>query len=374
MKRCLSALALLAVSLPLTAAEPVDTAAVVRGNNVFAFDLYAQLRSKDGNLFFSPYSVSAALAMTSAGARGRTLDEMNQTLHFPSQEQLHPAFAELDRGLNGGADARRGYELRTANKLWGQKDFGFRPGLKDTLRRHYGAGLEEVDFAAATEDARRRINADVARETNDRIKDLLQPGILTGDTRFVLTNAVYFKGDWLSQFKKDRTREGQFRLADGRTVKTTFMHQSNPFPFAEEKTFSAVELPYVGKELSMVVLLPKKPDGLAELERGLSVDRLQAVLGRLKGEQVHLTLPKFKVTAEFRLDETLSRMGMPSAFDPTAADLSGFAEGRGLFIQAVVHKAFVEVSEEGTEAAAATAVVGGEESDESVTFRADHPF
>jgi serpin B len=375
MKRSLAvspALLLVAV-LPLFAekpAEPPPPSAVARGNNAFAFDLYARLREKDGNLFFSPYSISAGAAMTSAGANGKTLDEMKATFRFPEQEKLHPAHAALARDLK----SVRGCELRTANRLWGQKDYGFRPELRRTLDRHYGAALEEVDFARGTEEARRTINGWVEKETQDKIKNLLQPGILTTQTRFVLTNAIYFKGDWLSQFKKDRTKPGPFRTAAGKQVEATLMHQDGPFLCADEKTFLVVSLPYVGKDLAMVVLLPKKADGLAELEKSLTVDRLNDVLKRLRGEQVRLTLPKFKLSSEFRLDKTLGDMGMPSAFAEGEADLSGFTGQRNLHLQAVVHKAFVEVNEEGTTAAAATAFSGGEEADHSITFRADHAF
>src|SRR4051812_1981291 len=184
-----------------------DQAAVVRGTNRFGLELYARLRQREGNLFLSPYSISAALAMTSAGARGRTLEQMANTLHLPEQERLHPAVADLIREVNGEGKEKRGYQLSTANALWGQKGYPFLPEFLKLTRRHYGAGLHEVDFAGATEQARRTINAWVEKETRDRIKELLKPGVITGDARLVLTNAIYFKGDWASQFKKDRTRE-----------------------------------------------------------------------------------------------------------------------------------------------------------------------
>jgi serpin B len=376
----LAALPALAAALPLTSAEQpaADARAVVQGNNAFAFDLYGQLRSKEGNLFFSPYSISAALAMTSAGARGQTLDEMTKTLHYPAQETLHPGFQALTAGLNGDPNVRRGYQLSTANALWGQEGFGFRPDFLKLTRDHYGAGLREVDFGDEPT-ARRTINAWVEKETHDKIKDLIPPNLLTADTRLVLTNAIYFKGDWASQFKKDRTRDEPFFLADGKQVKTPLMHQTGTFGYAETATCQALELPYVGKDLSLLVLLPTKADGLAALEKGFSADTVNGVLGRLRATQdVDVTLPKFKTTAAFRLEAELMALGVKRAFGG-GADFSGMAGSPGdLFISSVVHKAFVEVNEEGTEAAAATAVtLGGTSSavpPPKPVFRADHPF
>jgi serpin B len=371
----------LAAALPAVEPEraaPEDTAAVVKGNNAFAFDLYAQLKTKDGNLFFSPYSISGALAMTSAGARGPTLDETEKTLHYPPQDKLHPAFQALTAGINGDPNVKRGYQLSTANALWGQKGYGFKPEFIKLTKDHYGAGLSEVDFAKE-EAARKTINDWVEKETHDKIKDLIKPGMLTVDTRLVLTNAIYFKGDWVSQFKKDRTKEEPFFLAGGKEVKAKLMHQTGTFNYADMQTFQALELPYVGKELSMIVLLPKKADGLAEMEKELNADKLNAVLARMRGvEGVDVTLPRFKTTAEFDLGGTLRDLGMKRAFLPTGADFSGMGGREGdLFIGFVVHKAFVDVNEEGTEAAAATAV--GIHTTSSVpppkpVFRADHPF
>src|SRR5579884_516966 len=256
MKALCGSLPLVAVVLAVPpsspAAEPADTAAVVRGDNAFAFELYAQLRSKDGNLFFSPYSISAALAMTSAGARGRTLDEMNSTLHFPPQERLHPAFKALNARINGTPDGKRGYRLSTANALWAQKGFDCRPEFLKLTRDHYGAGVQEVDFGDEAA-ARRTINAWVEKETHEKIKDLLPPGSVDVDTRLVLTNAIYFKGDWASQFKKDQTKTEPFRLAGGGTVRAELMHQSGKFRTARDPKFQALELPYAGKDLAMLI-------------------------------------------------------------------------------------------------------------------------
>jgi serpin B len=355
-----------------------DKAAVAQGNTQFALDLYAQLRAKDGNLFFSPYSISTALAMTRAGARGDTASEMDKTLHYTLEgDKLHAAFGGLVQEVNGDpADKKRGYQLSTANALWGQKNYGFKPDFLKLNKDHYGAGLKDVDFVGATEDARKTINGWVEKETHDKIKDLLAPGVLTGDTRLVLTNAIYFKGDWATQFKKDLTKDEPFTLSADKKATVPLMHQRMKFPYFASNSFQMLEMPYVGKDLSMVVLLPKKADGLADLEKTLAADKLTDWLSKLREEEVDVALPKFKTTLSLDLTKMLADMGMPKAFSSSTADLSGMAGEPGdLFISAVVHKAFVDVNEEGTEAAAATGVVVSTESLHIMpVFRADHPF
>jgi serpin B len=355
---------------------PADTREAVQGNTQFALALYRQLHSEEGNLFFSPYSISTALAMTYAGARGDTAEEMAKAMEFSlGQERLHPAFAKLLADLNGPGE-KRGYQLSVANALWGQKNFGFLPDFLNLTRDNYGAGLQEVDFINATEDARKTINAWVEKETRDKIKDLLQPGVLTVDTRLVLTNAIYFKGFWGQQFKKKATQVDQFKTGTDRSVKAPLMHQTGDFKYLDGGDFQALELPYQGEHLSMVVLLPKKVDGLAALEEKLTATNLADWLRRLQKKEVHVTLPKFKVTKEFGLNDALKALGMRRAFVPGGADFTGMSgSGRRLFISAVVHKAFVDVNEEGTEAAAATGVVVTLTSARiTPVFRADHPF
>jgi serpin B len=355
-----------------------DARAVAKGNTEFALDLYGKLRQKDGNLFLSPYSVSTALAMTYAGARGQTAEEMARTLHFNlGREELDRGFAALLGDINRSRAKERGYELSVANALWGQKDFGFLPGYLDLTHKYYGAGLREVDFAGATEQARRTINGWVERQTHDKIKDLLPQGILTGDTRLVLTNAIYFKGFWAHQFKKQNTRDEPFTTSAGKPVKTPLMHRTGSYGYLDAGDFQALELAYRGDDLAMVVLLPKKADGLGALEEKLTEANLAAWLGRLGKREVQVALPRFKMTREFNLNTTLQALGMRRAFVPGGADFTGMAGsvGRKLFIQAVVHKAFVDVNEEGTEAAAATGVaVALTAARVTPTFRADHPF
>jgi serpin B len=355
-----------------------DLATAVKGNNDFAFDLYGQLRQGDGNMFFSPYSVSTALAMTYAGANGKTADEMAKTLHFTLEpDRLHAAMAELHNKLTA-PDAPRTFKVAIANALWGQKGYAFRPEFINTMR-HYGAGLQQVDFAGATEQARQTINQWVEEQTNNKIKNLLQPGVLKSDTPLVLTNAIYFKAAWMNQFWDKLTKPEAFHLAGGKDVDVPMMHQASDLSFAETDDMQIIELPYTQRELSMLVLLPKKTDGLAALEKTLSAANLSAGQSKMKTHHVELSLPKFKTTAGADLKETLIAMGMPSAFSRQSADFSGMTTTPDLMIGAVIHKAFVDVNELGTEAAAATAVVMAprgvpRQQPPKAVFRADHPF
>jgi len=352
-----------------------DAEAVVKGNNVFALDLYGRLRQKDGNLFFSPYSISDALAMTYAGARGQTAEQMATTLHFalPAQ-RLHPAFGELIRSLNAGGKDRK-YQLSVANALWGQKGYTFLPDFIRLTKDVYEGGLKEVDFVK-TEEARKAINHWVEEQTRDKIKDLIPEGALVSDTRLVLTNAIYFKSAWAEAFHEGATKKEDFHLGGGRKVQVPMMHTNEAFRYRDGGTFHALELPYQSRQLSMIVLLPKKVDGLAELEKNLTSARLDEWLKAMKVHQVNVALPKFKFSAEFSLKDVLSAMGMPLAFSKQA-DFTGMTTRERLYIDKVLHKAFVDVNEKGTEAAAATAVVVRPTSAPNyprADFRADHPF
>jgi len=357
-------------------ADRPDTAALVQGNSEFAARLYQQLAAREkGNLFFSPYSISNALAMTYAGARGNTAAEMKATLHFRlPDEQLHPAFARLIAQLHGKGKQRT-FQLSVANRLWGQKDYGFLPEFTRIGADHYGAGLEEVDYVRAAEAARLRINAWVAEQTQQKIKDLIPPNVLDDMTRLVLTNAIYFKAAWASPFEEKQTSPGDFQLGDGKTVKVPMMRQKWRTTFADLGDFAMVKLPYEHGEQSMLVMLPKKSDGLPALEKQLTADNLARWTAQLRDHRVDLMLPKFKVTAEFQLNDVLKEMGMRDAFIFGKANFSGMATRELLYITAVLHKAFVDVNEAGTEAAAATAVVVGTRSlPPAATFHADRPF
>ncbi len=354
-----------------------DLAAVVGGNNQFAFDLYGRLAGEqDGNLFFSPYSISTALAMTYAGARGNTAAEMADTLHFTlPQDCLHPAFGNIISDLNDSQ--REGYQLNVANRLWGQQGYSFLAEYLDVTRQHYGAELAQLDFIRETEPSRQTINRWVEEQTQQKIKNLIPSGALSPLTRLVLTNAIYFKGDWKYQFDPELTREAPFQAAPGEQLSVQMMHQKRRFNYAALPTFQMLEMPYTSEDLSMLALLPNEPDGLAELESWLTAERLDQSIDQLFATKVSVFLPKFEMTSKFGLAPVLESMGMPDAFDACAADFSGMNGGRDLFISSVIHKAFVEVNEEGTEAAAATGVVVVTST--GVTpppelFRADHPF
>jgi len=351
-----------------------DVSVVVAGNNRFAFDLYAKLRDQDGNMFFSPYSVSTALAMTYAGARGATADEMARTLHFTlPPERLHPAFRRLIQSMNEGG--RKGaFELSVANALWGKSGAGFLPAYLQLVERDYGAALRELNFAAS-EEARRTINEWVEKQTRDRIKELLKAGMITPQTELVLTNAIYFKGQWASKFKPDATKPEPFMLAGGKKIETPMMNCRGDYKYMEKPEFQMIELPYVGDRLSMLVLLPRKIAGMGEIEKSLTDNNLAKWLKELRKQEVIVALPKYKLTCEFGLNETLKAMGMRLAFGN--ADFSGMDGRGGLVISQVQHKAFVDVNEEGTEAAGATAVTMIRSSalpQPTPVFRADHPF
>jgi len=368
----------LAAVTSLMAADMNAAKKLSEGNAAFAADLYQRVKSGDKNLFFSPYSLSSALAMTYTGARGQTATEMAAALHFdlPAAE-LPSAFAALDQRLSAiGKEGK--VALNVANSLWLQRGYHFQKEFLETGRKSFGAELAEVDFAKDTEGSRTRINKWVAGKTADKIPELLKPGVLDPLTRLVLCNAIYFKGDWAKQFDPKATRSADFFVTPERTVQTPMMSRKTQLRSARFDGFSAFELRYQGDALSMVVLLPEARDGLGVLESRLNGIHLQAWLTRLdqarEGEaMVHL--PKFKLSSKFELQPILSAMGMPSAFGGDA-DFSGMDGTRNLQISAVVHEAVIEVNEQGTEAAAATAVVMRPTSMPAPVpeFRADHPF
>jgi serpin B len=354
-----------------------DRAVQVEGDNTFAVGLYGQLRNQSGNLFFSPESISTALAMAYAGARGDTASEMAKTLHFTlPPQQLQPAMGALLSALNA---AHAGYQLSLANALWAQRGYTFLPGFLEVMNKNYGAGLNQVDFKGSTESARLTINHWVEQKTANKIQNLLQPGALKPSTRLVLTNAIYFKGDWQTPFDKAQTKDEDFHLSPAQTKKALLMHREGPFNYFNGGTFQALEIPYKSNELSMIVLLPNDPGGLPALEQSLSAANTQQWLRHLAPvSKVIVTIPKFKTTQQFELGGTLAAMGIPQAFTANA-NFSGMTGNRDFFISAVFHKAYIDVNEEGTEAAAATAVTMMAMAMRAPkpappVFRADHPF
>ncbi len=346
---------------PLPEPSVTDLAELVRGNTEFALALYQALRGDGGtegeNLFFSPYNISLCLAMAYAGARGETERQMAEALRFTlPQDRLHPAFARLSLALAG----RRGLELSTANSLWGQRGYPFLPSFLCLLGEVYGAPLRELDFWADPEAARQTINRWVEEETRERIQDLIPPGGINPLTRLVLVNAVYFEAAWKFPFDKGATHDAPFYLLDGREILVPTMTEAAGFGYAAGEGWQAVELPYEGEQVSMVILLPDL-GRFEEFERSLDAHRLAEIVGQLEATQLsvylRLSLPKFTFTSRLELARVLAEeLGMCDAFS-ARADFSGMTGRPDLFIDKVYHQAFVEVDEAGTEAAAATAGV-----------------
>lgn len=334
------------------------------GNNAFALELYHQLESGDGNLFYSPYSISSALAMTYAGAEGKTAQEMAAVLHFLlEQDRLHPAFNALDQYLQGLEDQEIPedmgdvFQLNIANAIWGQKDYHFESDFLDTLAANYGAGLRMLDYIEDPEASRVTINDWVSDQTEERIQDLIPRGAIGSDTRLVLSNAIYFKATWLESFEESLTEDKIFYGLDGKEWMTPMMSlgSSASFLYSQGEGFQAVALPYLGGQTSMLVLVPDE-GYFNDFEAGLNPEMLDQIISELAYTPMYLGFPKFEFETEIGLAQTLAEMGMPSAFSD-GADFSGMTGAKDLFISDVFHKAFVSVDEEGTEAAAATAVV-----------------
>ncbi|MDT8898935.1 serpin family protein [Thermanaerothrix sp. 4228-RoL] len=357
-----------------------DLQTLIEGNTAFALDLYQHLRDEAGNLFYSPYSITLALAMTYAGAAGQTAEAMAQTLHFTlPPEQLHSALNALNQRLTTPPTPPNPeeppFELHIANALWGQKDEPFRSAFLDLLAENYNAGLQTLDFTANPEGARQRINAWVAEQTRDKIRDLLQKGDITPQTRLVLTNAIYFKAAWRYPFKPEETQEGEFTLLNGQKVRVPMMHLNKELAYAEGKGYQAAALPYAGGDYEMVLIVPTTGQFKA-FEQALTPSYLNEILARLEPTQLDLSMPRFTYDARLSLRTTLKDMGMKIAFDPEQADFTAMSEYPGLYIGNVVHKGFVAVDEAGTEAAAATAVIMERTSmpARSATLRVDRPF
>ena len=372
----------------VSAVGAADLGDLVRGNNAFAFDLYRALSDGDGNLFYSPFSISQALAMTSAGARGETQRQMADALHHRlTQSSLHPAFNALDRTLasrgqapggapNSEGEAGQYFRLNIANAVWGQDGYHFLPDFLDLLAEHYGAGMMASDFTGAPDEARVRINDWVAEETEGKVKDLLPPGSVDRSTRLVLTNAIYFNASWHWPFSPRDTKVRPFYLAGGGTVDVPMMTETyRDYGYARGDGYQVVDVPYSWGEMSMTILLPDEGTTLEALEGSLDSDIFNRIIDGIVTDWVTLTMPLFEFESEFSLDDTLAGMGMPDAFDGRA-DFSGMTGSRDLWISEIVHKAFVSVDEEGTEAAAATGVVMAVSgpSKEPIAVTVDRPF
>lgn len=362
-------------------AERTELAA---GNTAFAADLYASIAkdpaSAGQNLFFSPYSVSIALAMTYASARRDTAAQMAKALHFTlPQERLHPAFDWLDLQLTSrGKDAKgsdgQPFRLHVANSLWAEQTEKFEGPFLDTLAVSYGAGVQLEDFLHAPDAARKSINGWVSDKTESKIQDLLAPGTIDSSTRFVLVNAIYFNAAWATKFDKSATANGTFHRLDGSSSAVSLMKESAELPYAEGDGWQAVALPYDGRQLSMLVIVPTD---FASFESKLSADTFATAAKSLQIALVNLSMPKFEQKPDaVSLKKLLTGLGMTDAFDPTKADFSAIAKNDAISISDVLHKAFIRVDEDGTEAAAATAVIGVATSapQKIVTLTIDRPF
>ena len=356
---------------------------VVNANDMFAFDIYKKLASEeneDDNLFLSPFSISSALALTYEGAKGETAEQIKSVFYFPDNiNTLRYGYHDVNAGINAGDPD---YELNVANALWAEQTYKFLDDYINTAKTYYSAETTNLDFKNQPEESRVTINDWVEEKTNDKIEDLIPAGMIDPLTRLVITNAIYFKGTWVLQFDKNMTTEADFTTPSGETVTVEMMQRTDDdaiYGYAETKDLQVLEMPYEnesGKKLSMIVLLPKEND-LQAAEDAITEGEFEEIVGSIESQQVKVYFPKFKLETEYQLSDTLKDMGMPVAFT-NAADFSGMDGMTGLFISDVVHKAFVEVNEEGTEAAAATAVVFAErmsQEEETIpVFRADHPF
>lgn len=347
-------------------ADLADKHELAAGNNAFALGLYQAVKGESENVFFSPYSISLALAMTYAGANGETERQMAETLHFNlPEDRLHPAFNALDQelasrkdsGSGQGADGK-GFRFNIVNDLWGQKDYQFQAAFLDTLAKNYGAGLRLLDFSSQPEAARQNINKYIAEKTEDRIKDLIPEGAIDPLTRLVLTNAIYFNAAWQSPFEKSLTKDAPFTKLDGSTVNVPMMEMPSyeSMAYADGEGYTAVAMPYENPSLSMLILLPDE-GSFEAFEGSLDAARLESILAETQFTSVRVKMPKFKIEGQFELGDTLTGLGMTDAFDPDLADFSGMNGKRDLYIGSVIHKSFVNVDEQGTEAAAATAVI-----------------
>ena len=375
---CSIVLSLVVLTNGVLAAQPKLPNASA-ANNSFAFDLLKKIMAKDvgKNIFFSPYSISTALTMTYAGARGNTAKEMADVLHYGvSGEGIHKAFYILTKDIE--KSKTEGYQLNVANALWGQQDYKFRKEFLDLIARYYSGGFNEVNFIGETEKSRKKINDWVMKNTAGKIKKLINAGDIDTYTRLVLTNAIYFKGDWASQFEKELTQKRPFYVEQGKVVDVQMMSREGDFLYTEpNEKLQILEIPYQGDDLSMVILLPRK--GLEGLEADMSSKTLNDWLSMLDEEKVSVFLPRFKFQSKYYLGKILTSMGMREAFDDRRADFSGITVKKELYISKVIHQADIEVNEEGTEAAAATAVIMSvpksmSPSPRPVIFRADHPF
>jgi serpin B len=357
-----------------------DVQSLVEGNNAFALDLYRQLSTQNGNLIYSPFSISLALAMTYAGARGETESQMADVLHFPGQDVTHAAFNTLDLALAASGQSpttdQVPLQLNIANAVWAEQTYPFQQDFLDTIALNYGAGVRLADFINQYDPVREEINRWVEEQTKDKIKDLLSKGTLDANTRMALVNAIYFKADWLTVFDAGDTYDAPFHLLDGSDAQVKMMNKLlHDIPYAKGNGYQAVELSYAGGTAAMDILVPDEGK-FPEFEAALDAAKLDEILAAMQSSSVQLGLPKFTFESQFSLPNQLSALGMTDAFHPNLADFSGMTGNRDLYISDIIHKAFVAVDEKGTEAAAATVVIMrlGMAPTSNIMLTIDRPF
>ena len=361
-----------------TAIENEENIPIEMRNNQFAFDLFKAINlSHDENLVISPFSISAALAMTYAGADGTTAEEMAKTLHFYSgQERFHKDFSAWMNAIIERGEVKD--KLEVANSLWPQEDYPFRNDFINLIKEFYDSALFKVNYRGDREQIKQRINTWVEDNTNQLIKNLIKPGVLTDDTRLVLVNAIYFLSDWKIAFDEKVTHSAPFYITPEKTVNVPLMYMEDDLQYADTENFQVLELEYEGGDFSMVVVLPAKGTNINNFIDDFDVETFIQTLGKMEKQKVEVYLPSFKVRSNFDLEKLLAEMGMPEAFS-NKADFGRMTDLQDLKIDKVIHEAFIDVNEEGTEAAASTAVVIIRKSamvdpPEKTTFRADRPF
>lgn len=354
-----------------------DMAPIIEGHNGFALDLHrASSEQASGNLFFSPFSITAALSMLYAGAEGETEAQIGEVMGVESESSWHANLGALLQDLSG--EHRRPYTLHAANRVWGQKGVDFLSDFTTTLDEQYGAPLENADFAGDAESARQKINKWVSRNTQEYIPELFGSGDITNSTRVALVNAIFFEGSWAAAFDPESTREQTFTLEDGSTVETAMMCQTEKFGLAWEDDLSVLRMPYEGEELSMVVVLPNETDGLSAIEAELDPEQLDGWLDGMVQREIDTCIPRFTMESDLDLKVILEAMGITDAFSISRADLTGMVSREEMdenyHVSSAVHKSFIEVDEQGTTAAAATGFAVADSGSMPEYFHADHPF
>ena len=373
-------LILILPALAPAADSPVIVEKLVKDNTVFAIELYKKLCSETGNISISPYSISASLAMACAGARGNTQKQMTETLRFSVEpKNVQPAFESL-RLILDKLEGNGGVSLNVANSLWPQKGYDIFPEYKDLLKTYYGASTISLDYKSQPGEAIKTINEWVEGRTQGRIKDIITPDAINPNTKMVLTNAICFKGDWEEKFDDDLTEDSKFFISSDNSTEIQMMKHTGMFKYADIESLQILEIPYAGNELSMIAILPKDTEGIRALERNISSENLNIWKAKMGSTKVLAHIPRFKILSSFDLSDALVSMGMIDAFNSRDANFNGIAPRNDdpLFLSTVIHKAFVEVNEEGTQASAATSMIATDEislNDAQIpVFQADHPF